>query len=107
MDNQEDKLPQEEIVNPEQFQVGRALQHEKEPQEDQMTARSDDAGYTPEEDQFADGKGTQLNQEIAPDRGDIEDELSEEVEGTFEDQKFGEEELDEDFDEFKQQNERD
>jgi hypothetical protein len=71
----------------------------------EMTVRTDDAGYTPQEDQFADGKGTQLNLEITPDRGDIEDELSEQVEGTFEDQQFGEEELDEDFKEFKKQNE--
>ena len=103
MENQEDNLQQNKTINPGKFQAGRTPQQEK---EDQMTSRSDDAGYTPQEDQFADGKGTRLNEEIAPDRGDIEDELSEEVEGTFEDQKFGEEDLDEDFEEFKQQNDQ-
>ena len=106
MENQKEILKQDEIVNPEQFQVGRAPQEEKENQQGQMTDRSDEAGYTPQEDQFADGRGTQLNEEIAPDRGDIEDELSQEVEGTFEDQKFAEEDLDEDFEEFKQQNDQ-
>jgi hypothetical protein len=70
----------------------------------EMTVRTDDAGYTPQEDQFADGKGTQLNLEITPDRGDIEDELAEQVEGTFEDQQFGEQ-RDEDFENFKKQKE--
>ena len=35
--------------------------------EDEMTERSDDAGYTPEENQFADGKGTQLDGQIDKD----------------------------------------
>ncbi len=97
MENIQDNLPEEDIINPEQFQVGRAPQNEKEIQEEEVSDQSDDAGYTPQEAQFADGKGTQLNEEIPSDQGDIEDELSEQVEGTFEDQKFGEEELDEDF----------
>ena len=53
--------------------------------------------------QFADGKGTQLSEDIKPDRGDIEDQLSEQVQGTFEDQKFGERELEQDFEQFKKQ----
>ena len=106
MENQEDNLQQNKTINPGKFQAEPTPQQEKEYQQDQMTSRSDEAGYTPQEDQFADGKGTQLNQEIATHRGDIEDELSEEVEGTFEDQKFGEEDLDEDFEEFKQQNDQ-
>ena len=91
MENQDDKIEKDEIVNPEQFQVGRAPQDEKENQQDQMTDRSDDAGYTAQEDQFADGKGTQLSEELAPDREEIDGELEQEVEGTFEDQHFGEE----------------
>lgn len=35
--------------------------------EEEMTERSDDAGYTPEENQFADGKGTQLDGQIDKD----------------------------------------
>lgn len=37
---------------------------------------ANDLGYTPEESQFADGKGTQLNETIAPQRGEIANELS-------------------------------
>jgi hypothetical protein len=103
MENEEDKIQKDEIVNPEQFQVGRAPQDQKENPQQQMNGRTDDAGYTPQENQFADGKGTQLNEEIAPYRGDIEDELTEEVEGTIEDQKLRDEELDEDFESFKEQ----
>jgi len=32
--------------------------------QDELTHRSDDAGYTQQENQFADGKGTQLNEEM-------------------------------------------
>ncbi|RZK93172.1 MAG: hypothetical protein EOO98_00420 [Pedobacter sp.] len=100
MKNEEDNMQQEEINNPAQFQVGRSPQEEKENSEEQMIERDDDAGYTPEEDQFADGKGTQLNEEIAPDRGDIEDELSEHEDDLAE-QQLEDEELDEDFENFK------
>lgn len=93
-------MQQEEINNPAQFQVGRSLKEEKENSEEQMIERDDDAGYTPEEDQFADGKGTQLNEEIAPDRGDIEDELSEQEDDLAE-QQLEDEELDDDFENFK------
>ena len=81
-------------------------QHDKNQNQDNqsaMTTRKDDAGYTPQEEQFADGKGTQLNEEIKPGTGDIEDELSEQFEGTFEDQNFGGQDLDKDFEEFKKQ----
>lgn len=74
---------------------------QKKDYQSEMATRKDDAGYNPQEQQFADGKGTQLNEELAPDRGDIEDELSQQVEGTFEDQKFGDQELDQDLEEFK------
>jgi len=53
MENNENEIEKDEIVNPEQFQVGRSPQEEKEEQ-------SDDAAYTEEEVQFADGEGTQL-----------------------------------------------
>jgi hypothetical protein len=64
-ENNENKMEKDDIVNPEQFQVGRAPQDEKEETKEQdMVNRSDDAGYTAEENQFADGKGTQLDEEI-------------------------------------------
>lgn len=103
MKNEEDNLQQEEINNPAQFQVGRSPQEEKENSEEQMIERDDDAGYTPEEDQFADGKGTQLNEEIASDRGDIEDELSEQ-DNDLAEQQLEDEELDDDFENFKADN---
>ncbi len=90
----------DEIVNSAHLQVEQS-QHEKKPlSQDQLNERNDDAGYTPQENQFADGKGTQLNEKLAPYRGDIEDELSEEVERADE-EKFEEEQLDEDFENFK------
>ena len=46
--------------------------------------------YTAGENQFADGKGTQLNAQITPEYKEVSDELSQQVEGTFEDQEFGE-----------------
>ncbi|RZM29168.1 MAG: hypothetical protein EOO88_06010 [Pedobacter sp.] len=91
MENQENKIEKDEIINPEQFNVGRAPQEEKEIDQNDMTERADDAGYTPQEEQFADGKGTQLNEQLGPDREEISDELQQEVEGTFEDQDFGKE----------------
>ena len=92
MENQEDKIEKDEIVNPEQFNVGRTSEEEKEQSQNDMIERTDDAGYTPQEEQFADGKGTQLNEKLSPDPEEINDELQQEVEGTFEDQNFGEEE---------------
>ena len=89
MKNDEDNFQADEIINPEQFQVGRSPQEEKEVQQ-QSAQQTSDAGYTAQEDQFADGKGTRLNAEIAPDREEIEQELSQQIEGTFEDQEFGE-----------------
>ena len=47
---------QDEIVNPEQFQVGRAPEEEK--------AESEDSEYTEDEIEFADGEGTQLEAEF-------------------------------------------
>lgn len=66
----------------------------KENPQHQANSQKDEAGYTPQEDQFADGKGTQLNEEIdtTDDNNGLSPELEKEVEGTFEDQDFGKEE---------------
>lgn len=93
--NDENNHPERDKIN----QQGHSST-EKTPNE-RMIERADDAGYTPEEEQFADGKGTQLNEELAPDRGDIEDELSEQEDGNLADQKLEDEALDEDFENFK------
>lgn len=93
--NDENNHPERDKIN----QQGHSSP-EKTPDE-RMVERTDDAGYTPEEDQFADGKGTQLNEELAPDRGDIEDELSEQEDSNLADQKLEDEALDEDFENFK------
>lgn len=45
---------EEEVSNPEQFQVGRSKST------DNSTEQDDDSVYTPEEKEFADGEGTQL-----------------------------------------------
>ena len=64
LDNQE-PMEKDDIVNPEQFQVSRSGEPDQE----------DDSKYTPEENQFADGKGTELAEEFdAPDPEEFEDE---------------------------------
>jgi len=74
MNTEEENLEKDEIVNPEQFQVGRA------PEEKKETER-EDADYTPEEVEFADGQGTQLDEEIdAPDSEEIDLELDDDDE---------------------------
>ena len=57
---QADPKQKEKITNKEAEQQGNT-------NEEEMTERSDDAGYTPEENQFADGKGTQLDGQIDKD----------------------------------------
>jgi hypothetical protein len=57
MENDQNDLEKDEIVNPEQFQVGRAPHEEKEEQAEEL-------GYTEQESQFADGQGTQLDEEL-------------------------------------------
>ena len=68
MENLQYEEQNEEIVNPEQFQVGRAPEEEK-------TATEEDTGYTEGEIEYADGQGTQLDEELEDmDSGEIEDE---------------------------------
>lgn len=60
MQNQ-DQLPEEEVNQPEQVQVGGT------PEENEThngTAGIEEIGYTPGESEFADGAGTRLDQEI-------------------------------------------
>lgn len=65
----EQEMEQDEIVNLEQFQVGRAPEEEKQHDEE------DDSDYTEDEVEFADGEGTQLEEEFADDDDfdDLED----------------------------------
>ena len=62
----EEEMEQDEIINLEQFQVGRAPEEEKE-------IDQDDSTYTEDEIPFADGEGTQLEEELGED--DIDGEL--------------------------------
>ncbi|MFA4867942.1 MAG: hypothetical protein WC623_07085 [Pedobacter sp.] len=57
MENQ-DQLPEEENINPKQFQVG-PNPEDRDDEENQNGT----AGYTPGETEFADGEGTRLDQE--------------------------------------------
>lgn len=95
MENKNNHQPQDKID-----QHGNSSREHKTTPDERMVERADDAGYTPEEDQFADGKGTQLNEELALDRGDIEDELSEQEDDLAE-QKLEDEALDDDFENYK------
>jgi len=61
MNSTENTPKEEEIINPEQFQVGRTPQEDKE---------QDDEGYTSEEIPFADGEGTELDENIELDEDD-------------------------------------
>lgn len=59
-----DKIQQEEdISNPEQFQVGRSPEEEKNTETVEST-KDEDSGYTAQETEFADGKNTKLNEAI-------------------------------------------
>ncbi len=81
MENNENEIEKDEIVNPEQFQVGRSPQEEKEEQ-------SDDAGYTEEEVQFADGEGTQLAEAFdTPEEDELDEEEPADTEEDFENEK--------------------
>ncbi|MES2457532.1 MAG: hypothetical protein V4594_18390 [Bacteroidota bacterium] len=81
MENEENKMDQE-IINSEQFQVGRAPEEEK-------TQEQDDAQYTEDEVEFADGEGTSLAEEFeVPEKEDLEEELD----GVVDEQQFDEEE---------------
>ena len=75
--NNQNELPEEEIPNLEQFQVGRAPSDQDEEWEEDMDDLSgapddlqddldedEDAGYTDDEIEYADGEGTLLDDEI-------------------------------------------
>ena len=62
MENQ-DQLPEEEIINPEQFKVARSPKEQEDKIDQEDTADTEQAGYTPGETEFADGEGTRLDQE--------------------------------------------
>lgn len=89
MENQ-NQLTDEEIVNPEQFQVGRNP-HRDENDEQQGTSGTDEGGYTPGETAYADGEDTLLDQnseelEVDQDTEDFEDpEDDEDVDGNDDD----------------------
>jgi hypothetical protein len=57
MENQANEMEKDEVINPEQFQVGRAPETEK-------NGERDDTEYTEGEAEFADGEGTQLAEEF-------------------------------------------
>ena len=73
MESNQEQLEKDEIVNPEQFQVGRAPQEDKEEQ-------TDDAEYTEQEIPFADGKGTELDEELGED-AELDTDLEDEEDG--------------------------
>lgn len=86
------EMEKDEIINPEQFQVSRSPEED----EEDADAAEEDAKYTPEENEFADGKGTELAEEFDEDETDESDEL------LTEEDEFGDEkgtELAEEFDE--------
>lgn len=62
MENQ-DQLPEEEIINPDQFQVGRNPEEQEDEVDQDGTTGTEEAGYTPGETEFADGEGARLDQE--------------------------------------------
>lgn len=73
MENQENNQPEEEIQNIEQFQINRS---EGNAAEGHTTPEpSEDDEYTEDEIPFADGEGTQLNEEIEDPENEDEDVL--------------------------------
>ena len=77
LDSQE-PMEKDDIINAEQFQVGRSA--------DDETGTQDDSEYAPEEKQFADGKATELADEFdAPDPEEFDDDETEEDSDTFDD----------------------
>lgn len=70
----EQEMEQDDIINLEQFQVGRAPEEEKQPDDqDEAEYTEDDAEYTEDEVEFADGEGTQLDEELGDDVPDADD----------------------------------
>lgn len=83
--NNQDQLKEEEIPNIEQFQVGRSPSPEEEAEQNAegggsgtQNAADQDAEYTDQEVQFADGEGTQLN-ELAQGPEDDEDDEDDDI----------------------------
>ena len=62
MENQENNQPEEEIQNIEQFQINRSEGNA--PKGHTTPEPTEDDEYTADEIPFADGEGTQLNEEI-------------------------------------------
>jgi hypothetical protein len=71
MENQ-DQLHEEEVVNPEQFQVGRNPEPEEQAQNQDDENTSDEAGYTDGEIEYADGAGTDLEEGMEEQNGQQE-----------------------------------
>lgn len=82
-----DKLQQEEdISNPEQFQVGRSPEEEKNIE----STQTEDSGYTAQETEFADGKDTELNEALGSEPGiDDNSETDQEADGSLENKDSG------------------
>ncbi|MGQ7856078.1 hypothetical protein ACUN24_17730 [Pedobacter sp. WC2501] len=75
MENQENNQPEEEIQNIEQFQINRS---EGNAADGHATPDpSEDNEYTEDEVQFADGEGTQLNEEIEDPEDEEDDDEAE------------------------------
>ncbi|WP_316831717.1 hypothetical protein [Pedobacter aquatilis] len=63
MENKQENNQNQEISNPEQFQIGRSHQ-QGHTQSEAQEPSEEERGYTKEETEFADGEGTRLNEEI-------------------------------------------
>ncbi|MHA4896303.1 hypothetical protein ACXZ1K_16235 [Pedobacter sp. PWIIR3] len=73
MENQENQMEEPEIINPEQFQVGRAPIDEK-------VEGQEDAEFAEEEGSFADEEVSLLEEDVeVPDQEDVEEDLDAEV----------------------------
>ncbi len=69
MENHEQKQENEEISNPEQFKVGRT--NPLQPHEEGQHEQDEEVEYTPEEMEYADGKGTELTEAFEDEQEDI------------------------------------
>jgi len=86
-----DKIQQEEdIVNPEQFQVGRSPEEKKDIEKSETT-QTEDSGYTAQEAEFADGKDTELNEALGDEsKTDDSNEADQEADGSIKNKDSGE-----------------
>ncbi|RZK47354.1 MAG: hypothetical protein EOO87_22095 [Pedobacter sp.] len=62
----ESQNSKKEDSNTKQPDTESAPQHKADNNKVEKNGESDNSGYTAQEDKFADGKGTQLNEEITP-----------------------------------------